>query len=98
MPVDYLASSAVVRITLNRPEKRNALDDGMIAGLEHALVRSMLEKNARVVLISGAGPDFCSGMDLRQLQETADAGVEKHLESAGTLAGFYRALRRHRQP
>jgi methylglutaconyl-CoA hydratase len=98
MPVDYAVSSAVVRITLNRPEKRNALDDSMIAGLEHALVRSMLEKGARVVLISGSGADFCSGMDLRQLQETADQGVEKNLESAGALGGFYRALRRHRFP
>src|SRR5579871_5181066 len=98
MPVDYGYSSGVVRITLNRPEKRNALDDAMITGLEHALVRSMLEKGARVVLITGAGADFCSGMDLRQLEETSDQGVEKNMESAGALGGFYRALRRHRFP
>jgi methylglutaconyl-CoA hydratase len=98
MPVDYSVSSAIVKITLNRPEKRNALDDSMIAGLEHALVRSMVEKTARVVLISGMGADFCAGMDLRQLQETSDQGVEKNLESAGVLGGFYRALRRHRFP
>src|SRR5580704_14426586 len=98
MPVDYAVSVPVVRITLNRPEKRNALDDSMIAGLEHALVRSMVEKSARVVLISGMGTDFCAGMDLRQLQETSDQSVEKNLESAGALGGFYRALRRHRFP
>jgi methylglutaconyl-CoA hydratase len=98
MPVDYSVSSAVVKITLNRPEKRNALDDSMIAGLEHALVRSMVEKSARVVLISGKGNDFCAGMDLHQLQETSDQSVEKNLESAGVLGGFYRALRRHRFP
>ena len=98
MPVDYSVEASVVRITLNRPEKRNALDDSMIAGLEHALVRSMLEKNARVVLIAGAGTDFCSGMDVRQLRETSGQSVEKNLESAGALGSFYRALRRHRFP
>ncbi len=92
--VDYSVTGAVVRITLNRPEKRNALNDAMIASLTEALPRA----SARMVLISGAGPDFCSGMDLRQLQETADAGVEKHLQSAAALAELYRALRRHPQP
>ena len=96
--IDYLLTGEVVRITLNRSAKRNALDDTMVAGLIDALARATLEDGARVVLLSGAGRDFCSGMDLRQLQEGADAGVEEHLESANALAEVYRALRRHPQP
>lgn len=94
--IDYQVAGAVARITLNRPEKRNALDDAMIANLTDALAEARSE--SRVVLISGAGHDFCSGLDLRQLQESAHAGVEEHLASAQALAEVYRALRRHPQP
>ena len=70
----------------------------MVEALTQALRGSTDEPDTRVVLIEGAGPDFCAGMDVAELAETADAGVAEHLESARALAGVYRALRSHPCP
>src|SRR5262245_8731374 len=85
MSIRYELTGSIARITLDRPEKRNALDKMMIGGLVHSLGRSMLDENVRVVLIAGAEPDFCAGMDLKMLRETSDTGVMRMLESAGGL-------------
>jgi methylglutaconyl-CoA hydratase len=95
MSIDLRIDGPVARITLNRPEKRNAIDDAMLKELSDALKRSL---DARVVLVTGAGPDFCAGMDLAQLRATADAGIEVHQESARRLAAVYLAIRRHPRP
>jgi methylglutaconyl-CoA hydratase len=91
-------AGAILRITLNRPEKRNAINRQMVEALMQALRVSTDEPDTRVVLIEGAGSDFCAGMDIAELAETVDAGVAEHLESARALAGMYRALRRHPRP
>lgn len=96
--VDYRVTGPVCRIALNRPEKRNALDGSMITQLLSALERSNTDDGVRVVLVSGEGPDFCSGMDLGWLLESAGEGVEQHLEAASSLAGLYRLLRGHKHP
>ena len=95
MSIDLRVDGAIARITLNRPEKRNAIDDALIVDLGSALDRA---KDSRVVLLAAAGPDFCAGMDLAQLRETADAGIQNHLESAARLANLYRAIRYHPHP
>lgn len=56
---------AVVHIRLNRPGKRNALSDGLIAQLHAAFVQ--LPADAGAVLLSGAGDHFCAGLDLSEL-------------------------------
>ncbi|HYW73496.1 MAG TPA: enoyl-CoA hydratase/isomerase family protein, partial [Pyrinomonadaceae bacterium] len=60
----YTTSDSLARITLNRPDKRNALNDELIAGLKQALRRAHDDHEVKAVIISGAGPDFCSGADL----------------------------------
>ncbi len=52
------------RITLNRPEKRNALSDPLLVELEHALWEADDRKDVHCVILRGAGPDFCAGYDL----------------------------------
>lgn len=94
----YNAENAVARITLNRPEKRNALHPDLIAGLKDALARSAGDAKIRVVLITGAGRDFCSGADLAALDRTADAGVIDHLNAARELADVFLAIRHHPRP
>ncbi len=95
MSIDFRQDGALGRITLSRPEKRNAIHDALIAELVSALDRS---QETRVVLLAATGPDFCAGMDLAQLRETADAGIQNHLESAGALANLYKAIRYHPHP
>ncbi len=94
----YNAESGVARITLNRPEKRNALDAESIRELKNALARSAQEDNVRVVAVTGAGDDFCSGADLAGLDQTADAGVLDHVETARALAEVFLQMRHHPRP
>src|SRR5258708_11347924 len=70
----YQIEHGVARITLNRPEKRNALNAELISEIKDAIRACARDENARVVLILGAGADSASGADLSGLQERADAG------------------------
>jgi 2-(1,2-epoxy-1,2-dihydrophenyl)acetyl-CoA isomerase len=54
----------VLRITLDRPEKRNALDDAMVAGLIELVVGAGSDESVRAILLTGAGDHFCSGADI----------------------------------
>jgi methylglutaconyl-CoA hydratase len=96
--IEYRAESGIARITLNRPEKRNALNAELIAGLRDALCRSAADQNVRVVLLTGAGADFCSGADLSALDRTAAAGVMDHLDTARNMADAFLAMRNHPRP
>src|SRR6516225_8905665 len=58
----------VLRLTLNRPEARNALSAALIGALLEALARAAADPQARVVVIAGAGPGFCAGHDLREMR------------------------------
>src|ERR1041385_2680981 len=89
----YSVEGSVARITLNRPEKRNALNDAVIAGLKEQLKTAALDKNVRVVVISGAGKDFCSGADLSALQKIAGASVAENSEDARSLLELFLLIR-----
>jgi enoyl-CoA hydratase/carnithine racemase len=58
----------VLRLTLNRPEARNALSAALMSALLEALGRAATDPQARVVVIAGAGPAFCAGHDLREMR------------------------------
>jgi methylglutaconyl-CoA hydratase len=94
----YHAESGVARITLNRPEKRNALNASLIAAVHESLARSARDADVKVVVISGAGSDFCSGADLSGLDQTAGEGVMAHLETARAMADVFLAIRHHPHP
>jgi methylglutaconyl-CoA hydratase len=59
-------------LILNRPDKRNALTRGLIAELTQGLEDLRHERRVRAVVISGSGTAFCAGMDLNEMQETAN--------------------------
>jgi methylglutaconyl-CoA hydratase len=94
----YSTDRNIARITLNRPEKRNALDDEMIGELRSALHASSEDASVHGVLLTGAGKDFCSGADLAGLQRIADAGVMENIADARRLAGLFLEMRRHPRP
>ena len=62
-------ADGVRRSTLNRPQARNALSVALMRTLTEALGRAAGDREARVVVIAGAGPAFCAGHDLRELRE-----------------------------
>jgi enoyl-CoA hydratase/carnithine racemase len=61
------SEGGVVRLTLNRPEKRNALSHELLAQLEQALTKISADPSARVVVLGSRGPVFCSGHDLAEM-------------------------------
>jgi methylglutaconyl-CoA hydratase len=78
---------------LNRPEKRNALNPAVIAGIKDALREASRDERVRVVIITGAGKDFCSGADLASLQQVAAADVSENAEDARSLLDLFLLIR-----
>ena len=73
----YQPCPPAVLITLNRADKRNALSRGLIDGLADAFQRAKTDSSVRCVILTGAGPAFCAGMDLAELQESLSAPKEQ---------------------
>jgi methylglutaconyl-CoA hydratase len=96
--VVYAVEGTVALITLNRPEKRNALNDVLISGLKESLREADANEAVRVVLITGAGADFCSGADLAALQKISESSVTENLEDARVLMELFALIRRVRVP
>ena len=92
-PVLYSVAGAVARITLNRPEKRNALNEALIAGLKEKLREAAKDESVRVIVITGAGKDFCSGADLAALQKITQATVDENAEDARSLLDLFLLIR-----
>src|SRR5204863_2945021 len=97
-PVIYSVEGVVALITLNRPEKRNALNDALIGALKDCLREADGETDVRVVVITGAGTDFCSGADLAALQKISNASVAENLEDAQSLMELFTLIRSVRVP
>ena len=81
-------------ITLNRPDKRNALNDELIAALKAALREAEADDSTKCIVIRGAGKDFCSGADLSALQKIASASYEENVEDARQLAELFELIRK----
>lgn len=83
----------VAHIRLNRPDKRNALNDQLIADLKAALHDADRDQSIRCIMVSGAGADFCSGADLSALQKVSQASVSENLEDAHSLMELFVLIR-----
>lgn len=84
-------------ITLNRPDKRNAISTQMIDELLAAL--GEIESGpARVAILTGAGKAFCSGMDLDALQAIAQQSPEQNLKDSKRMAGMFHRLWSYPKP
>jgi methylglutaconyl-CoA hydratase len=94
----YTVEGAAARITLNRPEKRNALNDALIEGLKRTLNDADGNDAVRVVVIAGAGADFCSGADLSALQKISESSTLENLADAESLMKLFTQIRRVRVP
>ena len=97
-PVIYAVEGAVALVTLNRPEKRNALNDALVAGLKRALRDADEREDVRAVLVTGAGADFCSGADLSALLKISESSAVENLEDAQSLSELFALIRRVRVP
>src|SRR5918994_4327933 len=88
----------VARVTLNRPELRNAFDDDLIKKLRGAFEDVSKDKSVRVMVLAGNGPAFCAGADLNWMKRMAGYGYEENLADARALAQMLAALDRLPKP
>jgi methylglutaconyl-CoA hydratase len=94
----YDVHDGIACITLNRPEKRNALNGELVGALRDAIASSACDAQCRVVVISGAGTDFCSGADLAGIEKTAQASVLDNMADARNMADVFLMMRNHPRP
>jgi len=95
--VRVAADGAIGRISLARPEKKNALDRVTADELADALF-ALSDAPVRVVAIDGDGADFCAGADLAALEKMLDAPRQEHIDDAKALAHVFHTIRRMEKP
>ena len=83
----------VLTLTLNRPEKRNAINAAMLDGLAAGIAQAELDPEVRVLAIRGAGKDFCAGADLEELLASVGHSLEENERHALALGEIFLALR-----
>ncbi len=87
-----LREGPVARVSLARPEVRNAFDDGLIRELTESFVALSEEKATRVVVLSGEGPAFCAGADIAWMRKAGEYSREENEADAGKMARMLRAI------
>jgi methylglutaconyl-CoA hydratase len=88
----------LLTLTLNRPDKRNALDTPTLDLLHAELERADLDSAVRVVAIRGAGKDFCAGADLKELLASADQTPADNEKAALHLGSVFIKMRQIPKP
>ena len=91
-------AGGVLTATLNRADKRNAIDTAMIDALLAVLEQADLDAAVRVVTLRGAGRDFCAGMDLNELLASADRTLDQNRQAAFHFAQVFLRMRRLPKP
>jgi methylglutaconyl-CoA hydratase len=84
--------AGILRITLNRPEKRNALSPQMVEELTVALGAAGADAPCGVVVLTGAGSAFCAGLDLEHLESLESRTAAEHRADSERIAKLFRTL------
>ena len=91
-PLDVAHDGPIARLTLNRPEMRNAFDDTLIAALTGAVQAAVDDPAVRVLLLTGAGKAFCAGGDLNWMRKMATLTDAENRADATKLASMLHAI------
>jgi methylglutaconyl-CoA hydratase len=89
--IQLLVDSGVATITLNRPEKRNALSFALVEELLAAL-DEIEESSAQVVILTGAGKAFCAGLDLDELKNLLGKTQDENVEDSSRMGRAFRRI------
>src|SRR2546430_9865820 len=80
----------IARITISRPERKNAFDAGLIAELTAAVRR--VDRSARGVVLQSEGDTFCAGADVEWMRGMAEYSLDQNIADSQALAAMFRAL------
>jgi len=90
--VNYEVADRIGTITLNRPDKRNALSGEMVVELKSALERAATDDDVKVVVLAAAGDAFCAGADLAYLQQLQNNTYEENLADSASLMALFKMI------
>ena len=93
--LSYTVEERVARITMERPERRNALNATMIGELTEAFSAAAADADVRVVILRGAGEAFSAGADLETLQQLQANTYAENEEDSMRLAALFKAIYTH---
>ncbi len=96
--LEVTKQGGVARVTLDRPELRNAFDDALISRLRAAFLDVEKDPDVRVLVLAGNGPAFCAGADLNWMKRMAGYGFDENLADAKALAEMLATLDRLPKP
>ena len=96
--VQTATDGPVRTITLNRPDKRNALNAELVTALKTALTESEKDEALRAIVLTGAGSAFSAGADLSSLRAMRDAGPIENQNDSRHLAELFRQVYQHPKP
>ncbi len=89
---------SVARVALNRPDVRNAFDDGLIAELDAAFRELGEDDTVRAILLSGEGKVFCAGADVNWMRSSVEMSARENRKDTLKLAGMLRTIDENRHP
>jgi methylglutaconyl-CoA hydratase len=90
--VTYQLRERIAYITLNRPDKRNALDGEMVEALTQVLTQVQTDPDAKVIVLKATGPVFCAGADLAWLRQLQANTYEENLADSTRLKDLFLSL------
>lgn len=93
--VAYMVQNRVAYITLNRPEKRNALSHELVADLKAMFDRAADDESAKVIVLKANGAAFCAGADLAYLQQLQKFSYEQNLQDSNHLKELFVKIYTH---
>lgn len=93
--VDYTVNDRVAFITLNRPEKRNALNHALVAELKKSFDRAADDAQAKVIILKANGEAFCAGADLEYLQQLQKFSLEENFQDSNHLKELFLKIYTH---
>lgn len=93
--VTYTVTNRVAFITLNRPEKRNALSHELVAELKEAFDKAAGDAAAKVIVLKANGDAFCAGADLEYLQKLQKFSFEENLQDSHHLKELFLKIYTH---
>lgn len=96
--LDVEDATGVAWIVMNRPERRNALNRGLVRDLKAAFREADGDERVAAAVLAGSGPDFCAGADLAEIREAVEEGITANLADAESLGDLFVQLRRLETP
>lgn len=93
--IEYKVENRIATITLNRPEKRNALNEAVVRGLRGAFARAETDTEAKVIVLKATGKVFCAGADLEYLRQLQQNTFRDNLKDSDNLKSLFLQIYRH---